>query len=200
MRTRAWRPCRRSPSPSGGCGRSSFVDPSVHRLQNEIVSGEWADTAGVLEAFYDAILAAPKPHSTGTHSCHPVMSLAGWRRHTRTAPNQIFESEQVDHRMRNGSVIDIFGATESEVIDDAMRPSGPFTTAQTHLSAGLRTLSDRKSPNTPAAIRAPNCAEAARGSATSFTSRAPASAVRTEERVLTIGSTKRQPTIRISVE
>lgn len=145
-----------------GSSPSAYVDSTVNRLQNEIVSGEWADTADGLEAFYEAILAAPERSTYG----HPFMSSGGLVRRTAKAYeddlNRIFESEHVDHRMRNGSIIDIVGATESEAIDAALKPGGPFTTAQVHLAAGLLALSNRKSPNTLEAVReAVNAAESA---------------------------------------
>lgn len=67
--------------------------------------------------------------------------------------NEIFESEQVDHRMRNGSIIDVVGVTESDAINQALKPGGPFTSAQAHVTAGLRALSNRRSPNTLEAVR-----------------------------------------------
>lgn len=136
-----------------GVPPSSTIDRTVSRLQADIVNGHWRDTADALEGFYQSIAAAPEPHPFG----HPYMSSANIVRTAVRAYedglNEIFESEHVDHRMREGSIIDLVGATESEAINQALKPGGPFTSAQAHITAGLRALSNRRSPNTLEAAR-----------------------------------------------
>lgn len=131
-----------------GGSPSSTIDRTATRLQADIVNGSWAETADALEGFYHSIAAAPEPSPFG----HPYISSGDIVRNAARAYedglNEIFESEQVDHRMRNGSIIDVVGVTESDAINQALKPGGPFTTAQEHVTAGLRALSNRKSPNT----------------------------------------------------
>jgi hypothetical protein len=147
---------------------SAHADLALNRMQQEVLDGDWADVADVLEALHEAMISAPETQQHG----RPFMSSGpGVRARAQAFEeglNQVFEKEQVDHRMRNGSIIDISGALESKAIDDAMKDGGPFTTAQTHLEAGVRALSNRRSPNTMEAVReAINATESAARTVTS---------------------------------
>lgn len=146
----------------GLLGTASSVDilnSTMTRVQVDMMSGEWPDIADVLEAVYDAIRAAPEPLSIDLMGLYPSPGSRAYRlvdtivAKYEDGLNEVFEREHVDHRMRSGSILDIDGEAEAEVIELALAPGGPFTVAQKHLEAGLRALSDRDQPNTIEAIR-----------------------------------------------
>ncbi|MBO3664786.1 AbiJ-NTD4 domain-containing protein [Microbacterium stercoris] len=124
---------------------------AILNLQTDITRGEWPEVADALEAFYDAMRPAEsyRPDQWSSSRFMLPQLVATFENDI----NATFAHHQVDHRMRNGAIIDIRGEAEAGAIDLALTPGGPFTAAQAHIEAALGALSNRRSPKPLEAIR-----------------------------------------------
>ena len=110
-------------------------------VKGRVLQGDWFDALDIVEAFVGYL----RQFSTW-HYDEIVDSCI-------EALNEVFESHLVGYRFIELKIVPLDSATEADAVSDAIKASGDFTGARSHLQRAAELLADRKSPDYPNSVK-----------------------------------------------